>query len=129
MRYLLDPVQTSNVVKGVNTRAQPSVQAKDLVVNQSGEREVVEEIGKVLPYVRVAVLAQALVIEAVNLGDLAGFMVAPEDGDAGRVANFESDEESDSFDGVIATVNVIPLISGCQWQKGQCDRLGLPMKR
>ena len=94
------------------------MQTKDLVINQGREREVVKQIRKVLPDVRVAILAQTFIIEAVDLGDLAGFVVASEDCDAGRVADFKGNEESDSFDGVIATVDVVTLRSHCQRRKG-----------
>lgn len=89
------------------------MQAKDLVVNQGGEGEVVEEIGEVFPDVGVAVFAQTLIVEAVNLGDLARFVVAAEDGDAGWVSDFEGDEESNGFNGVIASVDIVTLRSRC----------------
>ncbi len=107
MWHLLNPVQTPDIVQRIDTRTQSSVEAKDLVVNQGCERQVVKEIGKVFPHVRVAVFAQALVVEAVDLGDLARFMVAAEDGDAGRVADFKGDEESDCLDRVVAAVDVV----------------------
>jgi hypothetical protein len=92
MGHFLDPVQTSDIIQRVNTRAQSSVQAKYLIVNQGGERKIVEEIGKVLPHVRIAIFAQAFVVKAIHLCDLAGFVVTAEDGDARRVSNFEGDE-------------------------------------
>jgi hypothetical protein len=36
-------------------------------------------------------------------------MVTAENGDAGRVADFEGDEESDGFNGIIAAVDVVTL--------------------
>ena len=83
------------------------MEAEDLVVDQRGEGEVVEEVGEVFPHVGVAVLAQALVVEAVDLRDLAGLVVATEDGDALRVSDFESDEERDRLDRVVASINVV----------------------
>ncbi len=85
------------------------MQAEDLVVDEGGEGEVVEEIGEVFPDVGVAVLAQALVVEAVHLRDLARFVVAPQDRDALRIADFERDEEGDGLDGVVASVDVVAL--------------------
>jgi hypothetical protein len=109
----LNPVQTPDVIQCINTRTQSSVEAKDLVVNQGGEREVVKEIRKEFPNIGVPVFAQALVVEAVDLGDLAGFMVTAEDGDSGRVADFEGDEESDGFNGIIAAVDVVTFRLRC----------------
>jgi hypothetical protein len=67
------------------------VEAEDLVVNECGEGEVVEEIGEVFPDVGIAIFSETLVVEAVDLGDLAGFVVTTEDCDALRVSDFESD--------------------------------------
>jgi uncharacterized protein involved in propanediol utilization len=58
------------------------MQTEDLVLNQYREGQEIEQIGEELPHVGVAVFAQALVVEAVDLGDLAGLVVAAEDGDA-----------------------------------------------
>lgn len=97
MGNLLDSVERPNVVERVDARGKTAVQAKDLVVNQGGERKIVEKVGKVLPDVGVAILAQALVVEAVYLCDLARFVVAAQNGDAVGVSDLEGDEQSDSF--------------------------------
>lgn len=107
MRHFLDTVQGSDVVEGINGRAQPTVQTEDLVFNESSEGEVIEEVGEVLPHVGVAILAEALVVEAVNLGDLAGFVVATENGDTLRIADLQANQKGYSLDGVIATVDII----------------------
>lgn len=83
------------------------MQTEDLAVDESGEREVVEEIGKVLPNVGVAILAEAFIVETVDLSDLAGLVIATQDGDALGVADLERNKESDSLDGEVATVNVV----------------------
>lgn len=103
----MDAVETTNVVKGIDRWTQAAVQTEDLVLDQRGQREVIEEIGEVLPDVRVAVLAEAFVVEAVDLCNLAGFVVATENGDALWVADFERDKKCHRLDGVVATVNVV----------------------
>lgn len=87
------------------------MQAEDLVVNEGGEGEIVEEVGEGFPDVGVTVLAQALVVEAVDLGDLARLVVAPQDGNALGVSDLEGDEEGDGFDGVVAAIYVV----ACEW--------------
>ena len=84
------------------------MQAEDLVLDDGGEWEVIEEVSQVLPHVRVAVLSEALVVEAVDLGDLTTFVVTSEDGDPVPVAHFEADQQSDGLDRVVASVDVIP---------------------
>jgi hypothetical protein len=51
------------------TRAQTTVHAEDLVVDDAGEAEVVEHVCEVMPDGRVAVLAAAFGVKAVGLGD------------------------------------------------------------
>jgi hypothetical protein len=107
MRNLLDPVQRSDVVEGVDAGGETAVKAEDLILDQGGEGKIVEEVGEVLPDVGIAVFAQTLVVEAVDLSDLAGLVVSSENGDALGIANFKSDKECDGFDRVVASVDVI----------------------
>lgn len=55
--------------------------AAHLAVDDGGEGEVVEDLGAVPPHSDRAVLAEALVVESVHLGDLPRFVVAPDQGD------------------------------------------------
>lgn len=41
------------------------MEAENLLLNESGQRQIVKKVGKVLPHVGIAVLAQALVIKTV----------------------------------------------------------------
>ena len=78
-----------------------------LVVDEGREGQEVEQVGEVLPDVGVAVLAQALVVEAVHLGDLARLVVAAQDRDAVAVPHLERDEERHRLDRVVAAVDVV----------------------
>lgn len=118
MRNLLDSVQSSNVIQGVNAGRQATVKAKDLVVDESGEGEVVEDIGEVFPDVGIAVFSQALVIKPVDLGDLPGLVVPSQNGDALWVSDLESNEQGDSLDRVVASVDVITYWTGSASTQG-----------
>lgn len=48
-----------------------------LVLDESGERQVVEQVCEELPDVGVSVLSEALVVKAIDLGDLTRLMVSP----------------------------------------------------
>jgi hypothetical protein len=63
------------------------MQTKDLLLHDCTDRQVVEEVRQVLPNVCTSILAQALVVEAVNLRDLPTLMITSEN----RNAVFESD--------------------------------------
>lgn len=110
------------------------MKTEDLVVDQGGKGEVVEEIGEVLPDICVAVLAQALVVEAIDLGDLTGLVVTAKDGDALWVANLQGDEQCHSLNGEITAVNIVTCVRTCQQKaKATTDARGkskdAPMKR
>jgi len=89
MWNFLYTVESSDVVEGVDAGGETSVEAEDLVVDESGKGEVVEEIREVLPYVGVAVFSETFIIETIYLCDLTGFVVATENGDALRISDFE----------------------------------------
>ena len=65
---------------------------RHLVVDERRQRQVVEQVGEVLPDVRVAVLAQALVVEAVHLRDLAALVVTAQDRHAVLVAYLHAED-------------------------------------
>lgn len=108
VRDFLDPVESANVVEGVNRRTETAVEAEDLILNQGSKGEVIKEVREILPDISVAIFPQTLVVEAIDLCDLTGLVVSTQDRDALRVADFESNKESDGLDGVVPTVNVVP---------------------
>lgn len=92
MRHFLYSIERTDVVQGVDTGRQPTVQAEDLIVNQSSEWEVVKQVGKIFPDVCISIFAKAFIVESVDLGDLAGLVVSTEDCDTLRISNFESNK-------------------------------------
>jgi len=105
--YLLYAVEGSDIIECINAGRETSVEAEDLVINQGCEGKVVEEVGEVFPDIRVAVLSEALVVEAIDLGNLAGFVITTEDCDALGISDLEGHEEGDSFDGVVSSINIV----------------------
>lgn len=79
-----------------------------LVFDEGGEREVVEEVGEVSPYVRISVLSETFIVESVYLCDLPRFVVSAEDGDSIAVSELECNEEGYSLDRVVPSVNIVP---------------------
>ena len=62
---------------------------EDLIVDDCGDGEVVENLSEGSPDIERAVLFDALVIEAVDLGDQPGLVVASEKSYSVSVAHFE----------------------------------------
>ena len=60
--------------------------AEYLVVDDDAEGEIVEHIGKVVPYIGVAVFAGALGVEAVGLRHAAGLVISSYQMDAAGVS-------------------------------------------
>ena len=77
---------------------------KYLPLDDGTETQIIEDLRTVAPHVDAPVFAQALVIEAVYLGDLSGFVVSADEGDSVGVADFQGEEEEEGFDGVVAAV-------------------------
>ena len=68
------------------------------VFNESGQRDVVENLSAVAPHIHRAVLSETFVIEAIDLSDLSAFVVSADQSDAVWVPHFERQEKKESFD-------------------------------
>ena len=109
VRHLLLPVQRADRVQGRHGGAEPAVHRKHAArVDRRRERQVVEAVGAGAPDVGVAVLAHALVVEAVDLGDLAALVVAADQRDAVRVPHLERQQQQEGLDRVEAAVDKVP---------------------
>lgn len=111
MGNLLNSVKRSDIIESINTRRKASVQAEDLVVDEGGEGKVVEQVGEVLPHVGISVLAETLIVEAIDLGDLTRLVVAAEDSDALGISDLQGDEQCHCLDRVVSTVDVVTCYS------------------
>ena len=110
MWNFLYAIEGSDVVEGIDTWGETSVKAEDLVVDKGSEGEVVEKVSEVFPYVCITVFSKALIVEAIDLGDLAGFVVATEDRNALRVSDFESHKQRYRLDRIITSIDVIACV-------------------
>ena len=70
MDDILTEVGRPDLVKSLDGGTQATVDTEDLAVDDGGEGEIVEYLGAVPPHSDAPVLPQALVVEAVHLGDL-----------------------------------------------------------
>lgn len=74
-------------------------QETHLSIYQGSQGEIVKEICEVFPYVGVAILPEALIIETVNLRDLPALVVASENRNAFRVTDLEEQKGDGAEEG------------------------------
>jgi hypothetical protein len=90
MRHFLHSIKVSYLVESVKTWGQSTVQTEDLILNNCSKWQVIKQIGQEFPNVCIAVLSHALIIEAVNLGDLSAFVVTSQNRKSVWVSHFEA---------------------------------------
>jgi len=98
MRHLLNAIQLSDIIQGVQRRRDATVHADDLILNDCGHWQVIERISEGLPYIWSTVGAYALVEEAIDLCDLPALMVATQQRDTLPIANLEEEHKRHCLD-------------------------------
>lgn len=116
MWNFLYAIESPDVVKGIDAWRETTVKAEDLVIDQSGQGEVIEEIGEIFPNVGIAVFSETLIVETIDLGDLTGFMISSKNSDSARVSDLQSYKKRHCLDRVITTINVIACIDKLKLQ-------------
>jgi hypothetical protein len=87
------------------------VQAERLVINDGGQGQGVERVHERLPHLfaaNAAVLSQALVHEAVDLGNLPRFVVAAQQVDALGEGHLERQQQRRRLDSAQTAIHVAP---------------------
>ena len=107
MRDFAETVDDLDLIDGMDGGRETAVDAENLIVDHDGEGEEIEHVRKVVPDVRVAVLARAFGVEPVRLCYATGFVVATDQMYAGGVAQLEADEEGDGFHTEETTVDIV----------------------
>ena len=106
VRNLSRPLNLPNLLQILQLRRQPPVHTQDLVVDEGGNGQTVEAVGEYLPQPDVEP-PFAFVVEAVYPVDLRVLVVASQEEDLGRVADFVSQEEADRLEALLASVDVV----------------------
>ena len=81
MWHFLLPVNGFDLIQSVNVGRETPMDAKHFLVDQSSQREEIEYFSAVAPHIDRPVLAQTFVVKAVDLRDLAAFVVASDQRD------------------------------------------------
>jgi len=80
---------------------------QNLSFNDSCDGEVIKEVSGVLPGVDVSILSLTLLIEAVELSNLSGFVISSKKGDSARVFYLEAKEKLDGLYGIIPSIDKV----------------------
>ena len=83
------------------------MEAENLILDDSCQRQIVKEVSQVFPNVSIAILSETFVVESVDLCDLTTFMVSAENCDTFLKSYFEADEKCDCLYRVVSTVDII----------------------
>jgi hypothetical protein len=129
MWNFLYAIKCSNVIEGINTWGETSVEAEYLVVDEGSEGEEVEKVGEIFPHVCIAIFAKALVVKAIDLSDLARFVVASKDRNALRISDFQCNKKSDSLNRVVTSIDIVAWFSSLALLSEVMHKLIIPMKR
>lgn len=81
VRNLLRSSNHSNLIQGPDLRTQPTMNAENLPINNGCQCKEVKDLTARFPHRGVAVFLLAFFVEAVDLRDLAGFVVAAHERD------------------------------------------------
>ena len=107
VRNLLQPIHRPHLVQAVDAWAEAAVESEHLVVNEGGDGKVVKYFGQAFPHPRVSKFPLALVVEAVSLSGLSALMVSPQQGQSGRIAHLQAEQEQKCLNAKVAPVHVV----------------------
>lgn len=107
MRHLLFPVNHPDLIQRPHRGTQSPMHAKHPPVHNRPQTQVIKHVTAIPPDVYAPVFALTFVVEAVDLGDLAGFVITPDEGYPVGVADFEEEKEEEGFDRVEAAIHKV----------------------
>lgn len=107
MRNLLPPFNKADLVQSFNVRRKATVNTENLALDNSSDAKKVEHFCAVLPGVGVTVLAHGLIIEAINLGDLASLVVASQKSDVSWILQLQAQKQLECLNRIKSAVDKI----------------------
>ena len=105
--FLLSVNRSDFINRVVDSRTQPSMNAKYGIVNNGSNRQIVKYICTISPHIEGSKLPETLIVKAVHLRYLPAFMVATNESNHIRIAHLISQKKEKGFDAVEATVNKV----------------------
>ena len=87
VRDLLSSCNDAYLVKGTDFRTQTTVDAEHFAINYRAEDQEIEDLATCFPHRSITILLLAFFVKAVDLCNLARFVVAPDEGHAIRISS------------------------------------------
>ena len=97
---------TPDLLHGVEVGAQATVHGEDLLINDGGNGQAVEAVGKCLPQLDV-VASLALIVETVDAVDGGTLVVAAQNEEVLGVLDLVCQQKADGLERLLATVDVV----------------------
>jgi hypothetical protein len=88
MGDLLNPLDLFDIIDVLQTWRQTGMYTEHSIVNNCGQRQVVEQVCELLPDRQTAVLALALDLKSIDLRDLARFVISSQQSETTRISQF-----------------------------------------
>jgi hypothetical protein len=104
--YVSGAHDATDLLHRVQVRAEATVHGKDLLIDDGGNGQAVEAVGKRLPQLDV-VSTLALVVEAIDAVDGRALVVTPQDEKVLGILDLVGKEQADSLKGLLASVYVV----------------------
>jgi hypothetical protein len=80
---------------------------KDAAINDSAECEIIKHLATPAPYIAAAVFTLTFVVKSIDLGNLAGLVVAANERYSVGIADLEGEQQEECFDRVKAPINKV----------------------
>jgi len=107
VRDLHSSVNKSDLIDGLDFRGETTMDTEDFTFDNSTDAKIIEDLCAVFPRVGISVLSNGLVVEAIDGGDLSGFVITSEEGDVSWILHLKTEKKLESFDRVESSVNEI----------------------
>lgn len=100
-------MNNSDLINSLDIGGETTMDTEDRSINDSTQREIIEDFSEIVPGVDVTVLSQDFIVETVSLSGLSGFVITSEEGDALRVLSLQTKKIFNSFNGIVTSINEI----------------------
>lgn len=107
VRNLHLAIDGAHLIDGLDLRGKPAVDAKNLAVYKCSKRKVIKGLIEVFPRSGASILLDDFIIKSVDGGDLAGFVVAPEQEYLFGVFDLVAEKKLNGLNGVVAPIHKI----------------------